>query len=292
MSAGVWKRKGQQKRSVRLNFPPPCSAATTSQCRSLQHPHPTWHQGKIITPALYSPTPPRIPNRASPEVTSLVPEVCIHKDYRSIRASSRAHCSLIAVICMASSRVLKSANHLETDPIRRNPYSTLNHRPFPAQSSLFSDYPGGDSTQSSQNQRSRPQSSQGYGAYTDSPYTNGRLSPPIPNGGFRPATPNSRGQYATSVLESLESQNDTTATTLLSQKVGQLKQLTIAIGDEIRDSSSLAQTINDQFEGTGVRLRGTMRRMLRMAERTGVGWKVWVGFFICIWLLFAWVWLF
>jgi blocked-early-in-transport protein 1 len=79
---------------------------------------------------------------------------------------------------------------------------------------------------------------------------------------------------------------------LLSQKVGQLKQLTIAIGDEIRDSSSLAQTINDQFEGTGVRLRGTMRRMLRMAERTGVGWKVWVGFFIFVWGLFAWVWLF
>jgi blocked-early-in-transport protein 1 len=174
--------------------------------------------------------------------------------------------------------------------LSRNPYSSLNHRPSPAASSLFSDYPGAQS----QNPRSRPQSSQGYGAYADSPYSqspaNGRLSPPV--SGFRPATPNSRGQYATSVLESLESQNDTTATTLLSQKVGQLKQLTIAIGDEIRDSSSLAQTINDQFEGTGVKLRGTMRRMLRMAERTGVGWKVWVGFFIFVWGLFAWVWLF
>jgi blocked early in transport 1 len=94
------------------------------------------------------------------------------------------------------------------------------------------------------------------------------------------------------VLEELESQNDNTATTLLSQKVGQLKQLTIAIGDEIRDSSSLADQLNNTFENTGVRLKGTMRRMLRMAERTGVGWKVWLGFFAAVWLLFVWVWLF
>lgn len=94
------------------------------------------------------------------------------------------------------------------------------------------------------------------------------------------------------MLEELESQNDNTATTLLSKKVGQLKELTIAIGDEIRDSSSFADQINNSFENTSVRLKGTMRRMLRMAERTGVGWKVWLGFFFAVWLLFVWVWLF
>lgn len=94
------------------------------------------------------------------------------------------------------------------------------------------------------------------------------------------------------MLEELESQNEITATTLLSQKVSQLKSLTVAIGDEIRDSSALASQINDTFENTGVRLRGTMRRMLRMAERTGVGWRVWVLFFIAVWAIFAYVWLF
>ena len=79
---------------------------------------------------------------------------------------------------------------------------------------------------------------------------------------------------------------------MLSQKVGQLKQLTVAIGEEIRDSSDLAGKINDSFEGTSVRLKGTMRRMMRMADRTGVGWRVWLGFFVVVWLLFAWVWLF
>lgn len=69
-------------------------------------------------------------------------------------------------------------------------------------------------------------------------------------------------------------------------------QLTISIGDEIRSSSSLADTMNDSFDNTRVRLRGTMARMLRMAEKTGVGWKVWVGFFVAVWMLFAYVWLF
>ncbi len=101
-----------------------------------------------------------------------------------------------------------------------------------------------------------------------------------------------RGQYSHSVLESLESQNENENTSVLSSKVSQLKQLTIAIGDEIRDSSALADQMNDSFDNTRVKLKGTMRRMLRMAEKTGVGWKVWLGFFVAVWCLFAWVWLF
>jgi blocked-early-in-transport protein 1 len=69
-------------------------------------------------------------------------------------------------------------------------------------------------------------------------------------------------------------------------------QLTMAIGDEIRDSTALTEKMNDQFEGARNRLRGTMNNMLRMAERTGVGWKVWVGFFLAVFLLFSYVWLF
>lgn len=79
---------------------------------------------------------------------------------------------------------------------------------------------------------------------------------------------------------------------LLANKVSQLKQLTVAIGDEIRDSTTLAGKMNDSFDRTSVRLRGTMRRMLRMAERTGVGWKAWLGFFAAVFLLFVYVWLF
>ncbi|KAF2640598.1 hypothetical protein P280DRAFT_469340 [Massarina eburnea CBS 473.64] len=69
-------------------------------------------------------------------------------------------------------------------------------------------------------------------------------------------------------------------------------QLTVAIGDEIRDSSSLADKMNDQFETSRLKIKGTMTRMLRMAEKTGVGWKVWVAFFAAVSVLFWYVWLF
>jgi len=68
-------------------------------------------------------------------------------------------------------------------------------------------------------------------------------------------------------------------------------QLTHLIGDEIRDSTAFAEKMNDQFENSRNRLKGTMRRMLRMAEKTGVGWRVWVGFFAAVIVLFWWVWL-
>ena len=78
---------------------------------------------------------------------------------------------------------------------------------------------------------------------------------------------------------------------VLTNKVKQLKDLTHLIGDEIRDSTALAEKMNDQFENSRLKLKGTMNRMLRMAEKTGVGWKIWLGFFAAVILLFWWVWL-
>jgi blocked early in transport 1 len=68
--------------------------------------------------------------------------------------------------------------------------------------------------------------------------------------------------------------------------------MTVAIGDEIRESSALAEKMNDQFDNMRLRVRSTMNRMLLMAERTGVGWRVWLGFFAAVVLLFVYVWLF
>ncbi|KMU80107.1 hypothetical protein CISG_08449 [Coccidioides immitis RMSCC 3703] len=78
----------------------------------------------------------------------------------------------------------------------------------------------------------------------------------------------------------------------ITAKVKMLKDITVAIGDEIRESSAFADKMNDTFDNTRVRLRGTMNRMLRMAERSGVGWKVWLGFFVAVFMLFTYVWLF
>ncbi|KAJ4310068.1 protein transport protein bet1 [Neodidymelliopsis sp. IMI 364377] len=110
------------------------------------------------------------------------------------------------------------------------------------------------------------------------------------DGGYRSATPNSRGQYASATLDELESQNEE-QTGVLIGKVKMLKDLTHLIGDEIRDSTSLAEKMNDQFENSRNKIRGTMNRMLQMAKKTGVGWKAWVAFFAALILLFWWVWL-
>ncbi|KAG6019171.1 hypothetical protein E4U41_003367, partial [Claviceps citrina] len=109
--------------------------------------------------------------------------------------------------------------------------------------------------------------------------------------GYRSATPNKKGQYSDAVLNELESQNDAQVAGILG-KVRTLKSMTVAIGDEIRESSALADKMNDTFDSTRLRLRGTMNRMLLMAERTGVGWKLWLLFFAVVGALFFYVWLF
>ncbi|KAG5972985.1 hypothetical protein E4U55_000686 [Claviceps digitariae] len=108
---------------------------------------------------------------------------------------------------------------------------------------------------------------------------------------YHSATPNKKGQYSDAVLNELESQNDAQVAGILG-KVRTLKSMTVAIGDEIRESSALADKMNDTFYSTQLRLRGTMNRMLIMAERTGVGWKVWLLFFAAVGMLFFYVWLF
>ena len=65
----------------------------------------------------------------------------------------------------------------------------------------------------------------------------------------------------------------------------------MSIGAETRDTTHMTD-LESSFENTRVRIRGNMNRMLRMAERTGVGWKVWLGFFFAVFLLFFYVWLF
>ncbi|KAF3766237.1 putative ER-golgi SNARE complex subunit Bet1, partial [Cryphonectria parasitica EP155] len=129
----------------------------------------------------------------------------------------------------------------------------------------------------------------GYPGATSGTPANGHLG--VENRGFRPATPNKKGQYSDAVLNELESQNDSQVEGLMG-KVRVIKDMSIAIGDEIRDSSALAEKMNDTFDQTRLRLRGTMNRMLLMAERTGVGWRVWLGFFAAVILLFMYVWLF
>lgn len=68
--------------------------------------------------------------------------------------------------------------------------------------------------------------------------------------------------------------------------------MTVAIGDEIRGSSALIDKMNYSYDNARLKLRGTMNRMLVMAEKTGVTWKVWLAFFAAVTLIFFYVWVF
>ncbi|KAL2753683.1 hypothetical protein ACRALDRAFT_2044036 [Sodiomyces alcalophilus JCM 7366] len=168
--------------------------------------------------------------------------------------------------------------------------STLHQRD--SRSALFEGYTG-DSTTTRRPVSASPSTLGGYGyGYAPSGVAGTTGSPGLGiSGGFRSATPNKKGQYSDAVLNELESQNDAQVEGIMG-KVKILKDMTISIGDEIRDSSALAGKMNDTFDSTRLRLRGTMNRMLVMAERTGISWKVWLLFFIAIWILFVYVWLF
>ncbi|KIH91586.1 blocked early in transport 1 [Sporothrix brasiliensis 5110] len=166
-------------------------------------------------------------------------------------------------------------------------------------SALFEGYtgPGADASANRRNMNASPSrfgtpggSPSGYGYGYPGGNGNGNGLAPQ-NGGYRSATPNKRGQYSDAVLNELESQNDSQIEGILG-KVRVLKDMTVAIGEEIRESSALAEKMNDTFDATRVRLRGTMNRMLVMAERTGISWRIWLGFFFFVGLLFTYVWLF
>ncbi|KAK9380204.1 uncharacterized protein V2V93DRAFT_359724 [Kockiozyma suomiensis] len=109
--------------------------------------------------------------------------------------------------------------------------------------------------------------------------------------GFRTATPNARGQYSDSVMSGLESQNENELEGLTA-RVRLLKDITVKIGEEVRDSSKFMGSLEDGFDNTKLRLKGTYKRMMRMAERSGVGWRAWVAFFLFVFLIFVWVWKF
>ncbi|KAF5134915.1 Protein transport protein BET1 [Metarhizium anisopliae] len=160
-----------------------------------------------------------------------------------------------------------------------------------SRSALFEGYTGGDHT---------PR------GHSPNPYNPGYAAA-YPNGGhserhglgYRAATPNRKGQYSDAVLDELESQNEDQVAGILG-KVRTLKhcadggdaQMTVAIGDEIRESSALADKMNNAFDDARMRVRGTMNRMKIMAERTGVGWRLWLLFFAAVGMLFFYVWLF
>lgn len=90
-------------------------------------------------------------------------------------------------------------------------------------------------------------------------------------------------------MDSLESQNDVQIEGL-SAKVKLLKDLTVKIGDEVRDSNKLLSDLENSFEGARTKLKMTFNRMIIMADRSGISWRMWLCLFALISLVFFYVW--
>ncbi|KAH9468664.1 hypothetical protein MJO29_005109 [Puccinia striiformis f. sp. tritici] len=90
--------------------------------------------------------------------------------------------------------------------------------------------------------------------------------------------------------EELESQNDD-AILGLSAKVRLLKEITVNIGTEVKESNNILATLNDKFsEATGV-LSGTFKKMDRMAKKQYGRWWYWFLFLIIVFWIFVFTWL-
>lgn len=91
--------------------------------------------------------------------------------------------------------------------------------------------------------------------------------------------------------DDLEGQNDE-ALDGLSAKVKLLKDITIGIGNEVRESTVQLSQMNDAFAETSGILSGTFRRMNNMAERQGCRWLWYIVFLVIVFWFFIVVWWF
>jgi len=91
--------------------------------------------------------------------------------------------------------------------------------------------------------------------------------------------------------DDLEGQNDERLEGLTA-KVKILKDITVGIGKEVRDSTVQLSQMNDAFSETSGILSGTFRRMNNMADRQECRWLWYIVFLILVFWFFIVIWWF
>lgn len=102
-----------------------------------------------------------------------------------------------------------------------------------------------------------------------------------------------RSGYSASAQEmaQLESQSEETVS-IMKDKIGALRDLSLAMGTEINKSKRNLVELGEDMGVSSERIKYNMNRMRRFVEKSGVGWKVWLGFTVIVMWWFFWVWLF
>lgn len=105
-----------------------------------------------------------------------------------------------------------------------------------------------------------------------------------------PYTKEPKRDMNAAILSQLESQNEDTVNTM-SSKIAALKGLSVKMGDQIRQSNLDLGELGSDFTVTSARIKNIVKQMTIMAEKTGIPLKVWLIFFVIVFLLFFWVWI-
>ncbi|EIW66534.1 hypothetical protein TREMEDRAFT_70113 [Tremella mesenterica DSM 1558] len=87
----------------------------------------------------------------------------------------------------------------------------------------------------------------------------------------------------------IEGQNDDRLEGLLG-KVKVLKDITVGIGEQVRDGNRELSGMNDAFASTTNFLGGTLKRMNTMAKRQGGNWCWFMAFLLFVMWIFIMLW--
>lgn len=96
--------------------------------------------------------------------------------------------------------------------------------------------------------------------------------------------------YSQSILSQLESQNDLHINSI-GQKVKALKNMSLKIGEEIRESNKTLQDLSNTFDQTKSSLKKTVDKVILMAQRSRISFKIWLTIFLTVFLLYFYIWI-
>ncbi|KAJ2502270.1 protein transport protein bet1 [Coemansia sp. RSA 1972] len=90
-------------------------------------------------------------------------------------------------------------------------------------------------------------------------------------GGFRSETPETYGSYPPSGFAGEQEDDPNSKDARLKGRISMLKEVSISIGDEIRDQNQFLGTMGQDMESMGDRLGATIKRFHKMWVRQGCG---------------------
>jgi blocked-early-in-transport protein 1 len=106
-----------------------------------------------------------------------------------------------------------------------------------------------------------------------------------PGGGYGNPGARSRGGAGNAYQNDYMEQQNDEQINLIAGKVGQLKELSIAIGSHVKEDNRLLGDLDNSFDSAGSLLSGTMKRLGSLADSGGNRHMLYLALFVIFVLL-------